>query len=639
MIGRFLDHFSNHWKTVAGCFVFIVLYRRGTYSLFMQKFLQSFLCVPSLLLLLSAGCQSPAGHRAEADRAAAEILARAQQEALGRERPLDIEPPADTLRRRLLLDQHLPLSDPASLSSREVPRIPQWPDPEYAADTEAGTHTPALELKLTLKDALCVAARSNRDYQSRKEAVFRTALQLDLQEEAFRSTWRGTLESIYSTDGGGDETVSGLENSAGLGLNKTWKTGQSLAVNLGVDLVTLLTQGGASSLGLMADATLSMPLLRGAGRFVVTEPLTQAQRNVVYALYDLERYKSILAVQVASDYLGVLLRIDQLENAKGNYDRLVIATRRARRLADAGRLPEIQVDQSRQDELRARNRWIAAQMACEKSLDDLKVRLGLPPDARLEIDEQEMERLFERARLLFPDEQDDALSDQEIVKVGPLEADPEKAIPLALAHRLDLRVRKGQIFDAQRSVAVAADQLRADADLLGRGQAGESRSLGSATSDDAELDLGVGSFSANLSIDLPFNRSDERVAYRNSLIAFESAVRDLQDLEDRIKLEVRNTLRTLAEARESVVIQSLSMRVAQRRLESTNMFLEAGRAEIRDVLEAEESLISAQNALSSALVGYRINELALQRDMGVLDINEEGLWQEYDPGTAGKEQP
>ena len=59
------------------------------------------------------------------------------------------------------------------------------------------------------------------------------------------------------------------------------------------------------------------------------------------------------------------------------------------------------------------------------------------------------------------------------------------------------------------------------------------------------------------------------------------------------------------------------------------MFLEAGRAEIRDVLEAEESLVSAQNALSAALVAYRVGELELQRDMGVLEVDEEGLWKEY----------
>ena len=69
------------------------------------------------------------------------------------------------------------------------------------------------------------------------------------------------------------------------------------------------------------------------------------------------------------------------------------------------------------------------------------------------------------------------------------------------------------------------------------------------------------------------------------------------------------------------------------------MFLEAGRAEIRDLLEAQEDLLSAQNALTAAITTYRVAELELQRDMGVLKIDEKGLWEEFSPeefDNAGK---
>jgi len=62
------------------------------------------------------------------------------------------------------------------------------------------------------------------------------------------------------------------------------------------------------------------------------------------------------------------------------------------------------------------------------------------------------------------------------------------------------------------------------------------------------------------------------------------------------------------------------------------LFLEAGRAQIRDLLESQEALLSAQNALTAAIINYRVAELELQRDMAVLQINEKGLWQEYSPG-------
>ena len=104
-----------------------------------------------------------------------------------------------------------------------------------------------------------------------------------------------------------------------------------------------------------------------------------------------------------------------------------------------------------------------------------------------------------------------------------------------------------------------------------------------------------------------------------------------QELEDQIKLGVRNDLRNLLQARESTKIQAQAVQVAERRVASTDLFLQAERAEMRDFLEAQESLVSAQNQLTAALVNYRVAELDLQLDMDVLEVSEKGLWREYRP--------
>lgn len=595
-----------------------------------------------------AGCRSPQAMREQADRVARANVEEAQRKALGRTEPFQIEKPSDTLRRRLLLDAGLPASDPASLGAADVPRIPQWPDPQYnpqrPGETNAESAPPPL--RLTLIESLQIAARNSREYQEQKESVFQTALDLDLERQAFRTTWTGRLQSMFRSDGGDGERASGVENSASLGLERAFETGGQFTLGLGLDLVKLLTQDKSSSLGVLADSTLSIPLLRGSGRFVVTEPLTLAEREVVYAIHGFERFKRAFAVEVASAHLGVLQQLDQTDNARANYERLVKSTRRARRLADAGELPEIQVDQARQDELRARNRWISSQLDYERQADDFKLLLGLPTDAGVEFDRAELQRLAEMAATLIPPAGANSAAEGGAVPSanapvvlpepirrggGRYELDEREALLLALANRLDLRTRTGRVLDAQRATAVAADQLRADLALLGRAQAGESRTLARSGSENARLNLSDASYSAGLDVDLPLNRTDERNAYRSSLIQFEAAVRDVQAAEDRVKLEVREDLRTLQENRETVAIQQTAVEVARRRLNSTTMFLEAGRAEIRDVLEAEEALVSAQNALTAALVAYRIAELELQRDMDVLEVDSEGVWREYVP--------
>ena len=163
---------------------------------------------------------------------------------------------------------------------------------------------------------------------------------------------------------------------------------------------------------------------------------------------------------------------------------------------------------------------------------------------------------------------------------------------------------------------MTADALRAGLTLTGTAAYGERRGIGSADLDDADFDLTRGIYSAGLLLDLPWERTREQNIYRESYIALERSVRDVQDLEDQIKLQVRNRLRTLLQTRESYQIQSRAVELARQRVDSAALFLEAGRAQVRDVLDAQDDYVSAQNDRIAALVDYRIAELELQRDMG-----------------------
>jgi len=603
---------------------------------------------------LAAGC-GPKEYRRQADNVAYGLIRRAQAEALGKTEPFTIERPADTLRRRLAKAQMLPYTSPASIGTDKLAPIAHWPEKDYPKPapglSEPLAPVPADgTLCLTLLEALQVAARNSREFQSRKEDVFAAALELDLEQDEFRNTFAGLVDELYSSDLSGPGVEGGLESTGELSWTRKLKTGAVLTSRIVVDLVQLLTMDRASTLGILADATVSIPLLRGSGRHIVTEPLTQAERDLIYAIYTFERFKRILAVRVASEYLAVLNQLDRVQNEEENYRSLLISTRRARRLADAGRLPEIQVDQTKQDELRARERWIVAQQLYARRLDTFKITLGLPTDASIDLDRGELARLAAAAKVTVtvpatmpassPSERPAAappadapveLAPPDRADAGPLELDPHVGIEIGLDNRLDLRTAVGQVYDAQRRVVVAADRLGAELTLSGSATWGERRSLGSAGSPNAQLRPERGLYAAGLVLDLPLERTAEQNFYRDSWISLERSVRSLQDLEDQIKLNVREALRTLLQARESIKIQAQAVELARRRVASTELFLQAGRAQIRDVLESQEALISAQNALTASLVNYRIAELELQRDMGVLEVNEKGLWREFDP--------
>ena len=593
------------------------------------------------LILVPLGCRSPVEHRSEADKVAAEIITAKQKEALGETEPFSIERPSDILRRRLLEQQNLTVSSEASLGTDQLKPVEHWPDPDYLQAKSSGSSEdlliePNKPVKLSLVQVLQVGARNSLEYQSRKEDVFRAALALDLTRHNFENVFNAGADSELSTD----TTATNLDSSAAGGVSRTLKNGIDMSSSIAVNLMNLLTQGGASSMGLSADASVSIPLMRGSGVHIAGEPLTQAERDVIYELWDFERYKRTFSVNVARGYFDVLRQMDGVSNAEDNYRSAIASSRWSRRRADAGRIREIEVDQAIQRELSSRNSWISAQERLKGTLDSFKNTIGLPTDARIELDPNDLVQLRGRASEIL--EEMRTASQQGISETalpadapielipasyedaGQMEIDESLAVKLALENRLDLQKAIGSVYDAQRDVVVRADALRAGLTLGGTGRISD-------TDDDGSMRFDRGQYAVLLTLDLPAERTRERNEYRNSLLNLEQTTRSVQLLEDQIKFSIRSELRALLESRESIKIQAQSVVVAEKRVRSSTIFLEAGRTEIRNLLESQDAFLSAQNSLTRAVVDYRIAELELQRDMGLLKVNEQGMWREFSP--------
>jgi len=601
-------------------------------------------------LTLAAGC-SPATYRSDMDKAAGNIIQQKQLEATGKATPFGIERPSDILRRRLLTEQNLPTSGAASLGTDKLDPIEHWPEEDYptaiSGDRVIETNDVNKPIIISLVQALQIGAYNSFEYQKRKEEIFQKALDLELERDAFRGTFAGQVENFISTDTTSEETVTGRRHSGEFGVSQKLQSGVELGATFAIDLVNLLTLSQASSMGLLGDATVSIPLLRGSGKHIVMENLTQADRNVIYALWEFEQYKKEFAVDVASKYLSVLQQLDSIKNSEADYRSRIASAKRSRRLADAGRIQEIEVDQAVQNELRSRQGWIGATQSYKRQLDSFKTFLGLPPDADIELDPRELESLALPTKKLISQITEEGTeanvettSNDELIELlepdyknaGPFEIAESTAIKLAFDNRLDLRSTEGKVYDAQRAVVVAADALRAELTLFGKATSGANRSIGSATNDDSHIRTDKGVSYALLTIDLPVERTLEAVNYRSSYINLEESVRNVQALEDNIKAQVRNRLRDMLEAREKMHIQAKSVYVAQKRVRSVNMFLDAGRAQMRDLLEAQDALLLAQDSLTASVIDYRTAELNIQRDMGVLQVDEKGLWKEYSPG-------
>ncbi len=450
-------------------------------------------------------------------------------------------------------------------------------------------------LLLNLDSALIMGAANSRDYQRRRETVFITALSLSTEYNKFSPQffWQVRSEAQYSTDEKGS-----LGGRSRFGFNRLFTTGATLSGALTTSATRVLSGNLSDASSSLLELTLTQPLLKDS-RIATLEPLTQAERNMVYELRDFVRYQRQFSVGILTDYYRVLERYRRVENERLNYENLSRIRERSEALSEAGRLPELQVDRARQNELAAQDSLDQALQNYQRALDDFKMKLGVSPDFPLVLNPEELDLLLERE-----------------IPEPPLHL--EDSIEIALENRLDFATFAERVEDAERKVLVAENALKPDFDFV----------LGSnwGTASRQPLNFADGSRNSyvRLDADLPLERTRERNAYRERLIELDRAMRDFNQQRDSITLEITNRWRDLERAASSYQNQKRSVELAEERVESSEMLFDAGRATTRDVLDAHEDLLRAQNRLAAALVDLRIATLELERDMDILVIDEKG---------------
>lgn len=477
--------------------------------------------------------------------------------------------------------------------------ISDYNDPASPNDLEIAEMIPESGV-ISLKQVVEIATKFNRDYQSQKESLYLSALDLTLTRHQFARQWFGTIDASYTRDSD-DESVS---TDAEVGFGQLLADGAQISTSIALDWARFLTGDPRTSLGSVLSASVSQPLLRGSGRKIVQENLTQAERNALYRIRLFNRYRQTFVVSIVNDYYRVLQRKDEVTNAESDYKRRVESKERLEMEAVAGRKPRFEVDQAEQEVLKAQDNVVAAQERYEQQLDQFKIRLSLPTDAKVELDPNELEALRK-------------------VEISQPDYTPEAAIETALARRLDLANSKDSVDDAERKVTVAADNLGAELNLIG-----SARVSSAPETDYSRLQFQRGSYGLGLEADMPFDRKAERNAYRESLIALEQQEREYENYVDTVKLDVRDAYRQLRQRAESYRIGKSSLELANKRVESTTFLLQAGRVTTRDLLDSQDALLKAQNDVTAALVDHTIAKLSFFRDIGLLQVRPDGMWEQ-----------
>ncbi len=451
---------------------------------------------------------------------------------------------------------------------------------------------------LTLPQAVALATAQNREYQTEKEALYIMALDLRLTRYEFEYQFFGGAGGGYNADRN-DEAI-GVESN--IGFNRLLAGGTRISTELAAAWVEVLTGNLRGGLASILSTTVTQPLLRGSDRKVVLENLTQAERDTLYQVRSFNRFRKTFVVSVISQYYGILQKHDAAKNARNNYITLAWFYERVEKLANAGRVPLLELDRIRQEKLQASNIYSQAEKEYKQALDDFKIILSLPTTAELQLDENEFEAM-RTSEMIEPDFTDD------------------KVIEAAMLQRLDLVNSADAIIDAQRKVYVATDGFRADATLIGTANVTSSTRASRGTLGWMREEYGLG-----IQIDLPLDRVPEQNVYRKALITLNQRQREYELTADTVALEVRQAHRDLIEAAERYKTLLETLELAQQRFNNNFLLLQHGKASSRRVLQAQSDLFEAQDDAGQALLDYTVATLNFYRDTGAIQVLPDGMW-------------
>jgi Outer membrane efflux protein len=294
---------------------------------------------------------------------------------------------------------------------------------------------------ITLEQASELGLINSREFQDRREELYLTALPVTVERFAFAAQFFAMEEIIRERTG--RQTAEGAHNRWQLnttaGLTKLFPTGALLLFRFANQ--TLLEMTGQQK-HTVSTSTINLdlvqPLLRGGGRAVTLEPLTQVERNLLYDLRDYARFRKQFYVRIAAGpdatiiiiptafggasvalaaisgnqvqiapgtagrgattttaagiraptegYLPNVLRAAVLANERKNVASLESFLRRFRDLAEGPDISQLQVEQVEQQLLQGRSTVLQRQLDYRDGMDNFKLQLGLPPCLSLELD-------------------------------------------------------------------------------------------------------------------------------------------------------------------------------------------------------------------------------------------------------------
>jgi outer membrane protein TolC len=184
-------------------------------------------------------------------------------------------------------------------------------------------HSKVELVQVALPGLVDLAYIHSREYQTNLEELYLNSLNLTQQRYNLGVRFLGLTDTEPSASATVPLSQPGSRgaSSQNFGVSQLLPAGGQLAVEVANTVTWAFGQNGSLTAPTIGYSV-TQPLLFRAGRKVALEPLTQAERTVLYSVRSLARYRQTLFVQVSVSYLNLLQQRQIILNAINNIRQL-----------------------------------------------------------------------------------------------------------------------------------------------------------------------------------------------------------------------------------------------------------------------------------------------------------------------------
>ncbi len=290
--------------------------------------------------------------------------------------------------------------------------------------------------------------------------------------------------------------------------------------------------------------------------------------------------RDLVVLAVCGAYLQVISTRERVKSAHTQLETANALYQQAFDKLNVGLAPKVDVDRSEVEALMQQERVISLDTDLAKQKINLARMTGLPPN-----------------------------EDYEVTDSVPFQAAPaltlDDAILQAFGQRADLKAAEAQIRAAQRTLAAARDER-----LPALSVSGDYGAIGENPANSH------GTFTAAVTLKFPIwlgGRTEGDIKQAEAALAQRRA--EIEDLKSQVESDVRNAYLDLRAATGQVEVARKNLLVTRETLDLTRQRFDAGVTDNVEVVQAQESLSSAELDVINSVFAHNVAKLSLARSI------------------------